>query len=354
MRKLYFFISLLLIFTAYPTYAGCYAVNNLVWYWGAPDAKMDVSYTTNKLTSDMAEGTRIGTITLSFSCPSPAGGRFWQEDNYLGGSLGQVFIPLPEFNFTSADRMDHKSGWVYIKPDNNRFSLFGAAGGNSWWFPFIGFSSFNAVMGGNNGGKLGNRHTYGIYTSKLPANIASTSKLLSMLTSATGMQATYRSGGNSPTNNSFKPSTTNNAYTLNYTNTVTCSVSSNVGNNLDLGVVNIHGNLNTPLATIVLKMSCGLGIGGGNLTSNYPSFIIPHSSIIEISSPNVQSFRPGGNFGLHIGNGWAIKFDTNGRKILPIDSLSSISIPILPWKYWASPGNSADWRGAVNFTINYN
>ena len=342
------------MFIVHSAYAGCYAVNNLTWFWGAPNGKMDISYTTNRLTSDMAEGTRIGTITLSFSCPSPAGGRYWMEDNHLGGRTGGVFIPLPEFTYTNYNRMDHKSGWVYIQPDSDTYSRFWVGDGNSWGFPFIGFSSFNDVMGGNGGGAAGNRHTYGIYTSKLPANISSTSRLISMLTSATGMQVTYRAGGRSPTNKSFKPSTTNNEYNLNYTNTVTCSVSSNVGNNLDLGVVNIHGNLNVPLATIILKMSCGLGSGGGNLTSSYPSFIVPGSTFITIGSPDAANFMPDGNVSLHVGNGWGIKFDTNGSQILNINNLNGISIPILPWKYWASPGNSADWRGAVNFTINYN
>lgn len=347
------FILSLLIFPS--AYAGCFAYGNAAYYWGAPSAKIEVSYSNGNITTETPANTRIGTMTLTFSCPYSIGGAgYWQNDNFMGGQGGNVNIPLPEFNYINSRRMEHKSGWVYIVPDSYNFGGFFSGNGNSWNMPHIGYGPFASAMGYNHGGQHSS-HTFGIFTSKnMPGNIRSSTQVISMLTAETGNQIVYRAGGLSPGNKNIAPALTNNSYTLKYTNTVTCSVSSNVGNNLDLGVVNIHGNLNTPLTNIVLRMSCGYGSAGGNLTSNYPSFIVPGSAYITIGSPDAENRFSGGNAALHIGNGWGIKFDTNGSQVLNINSLNSISIPVYPWKYWGSPANSADWRGAVNFIINYN
>lgn len=354
MRKIYFWFFLLSILAAPSAYAGCFAAGNAAYYWGSPSSKIEVSYSQSTLTTETAAGTRIGTMKVTFSCPYYVGPNSWQIDQYLGGSAGYIYLPLPEFNFINNNRLEHNSGWIYLAPEGIASSKakFFDRNGNSWNFPNI-FLEFSDALGGNPRNNTGPTFTYGIYTNRsIGGNVASNSKIISMMTSATGNQITYRAGWLIPGNKSVTPNVTNNSVTLNYTNTVTCSVTSNA-NNIDLGVVNINGDLNKPLATIVLSMRCGLGLSGGNMTSNYSSFIILGSTRIIIDSPDAQNIY-NGDFMLHVGNGWGLRFDTNKSQILNINELNNITIPVYPYKYWADPGRSADWKGAVNFTINYN
>ena len=354
MRKIYSLIFLLSILAVPSAYAGCFAAGNAAYYWGSPSSKIEISYSQSTLTTETAAGTRIGTMKITFSCPYYVGPNAWQVDQYLGGSAGYIYVPLPEFNFINSNRLEHNSGWIYLAPEGIASSKanFQDRSGHAWNYPSI-VLEFSNALGGNTRNNTGPTFTYGIYTNKnIGGNVASSSKIISMLTSATGNNINYRSGGLIPGSKHVTPSVTNNSTTLNYTNTVTCSVTSNA-NNIDLGVVNINGDMTKPLATIVLTMRCGLGLSGGNMTSNYPSFIIPKTTYIDINSPDAQN-APGGDFRLHVGNGWGVRFDTGNSLALNINKLNNITIPVYPYKYWADPGRSADWKGAVNFTINYN
>ncbi|MDM3223991.1 hypothetical protein OGV71_19975 [Citrobacter sp. Cf088] len=356
MRKIYFWVFLLSILAAPSAYAGCFAAGNAAYYWGSPSSKIEVSYSQSTLTTETAAGTRIGTMKVTFSCPYYVGPNSWQIDQYLGGSAGYIYVPLPEFNFINNNRLEHNSGWIYLAPEGIASSKakFFDRNGNSWNFPNI-FLGFSDALGGNPRNNTGPTFTYGIYTNRsIGGNVASNSKIISMMTSATGNQITYRSGGLIPGNRSVTPTVTNNSVTLNYTNTVTCSITSNT-NNLNLGVVNIHGDLNTPLATIVLTMKCGLGPSGGNMTSNYPSFIIAGSARMNSVTPkNATSewLAASNSVGLRLGNGWGLRFRTGDA--VNINSLNKISIPVYPYKYGSTQGNSVDWNGAVSFEIAYN
>ena len=354
MKIIYFLIFILSFLILPSAYAGCFAYGNAAYYWTPPSAKIEVSYSNSNITTETPANTRIGTLKVSFSCPYYVGPNYWQEDNYLGGKFGIINVPLPEFNYINQKRMEHKSGWIYIEPDGSRSGKFFPGNGNSWNKPHICYGTFTEAMGYNNRGQHSS-HTYGIYTKNMPGNIMSGTQVISMLTGETGNNIVYRAGGLIPTNKNIAPALTNNSYTLKYTNTVTCSVSSNFGNKLDLGVVNIHGDLSKPLATIVLKMSCGLGTGGGSLSTNYPDVIVLGSTSITIGSPDAQGiFDRYGNMGIHFGKGWGLMFDTGGSQYLNINNLNNISIPVRAYKYWASPATGEDGRAAVNFIINYN
>ncbi|MFV7282958.1 hypothetical protein ACNPG5_18795 [Citrobacter cronae] len=353
MRKIYSWIFLLSILAVPSAYAGCYAPGNLLYFWGPPSSKIEINFSQNNITTDTPTGTKIGTMNISFSCPYYVGSGYWNNDNYLGGTEGFIYVPLPEFNFVNNYKVEHKSGLIYLQPEGyaNSYAKFWAPNSHAWNFTNIS-ATFPDAMGRSQSNKTGPILTYGIYTNSIGGNVPSRSEVVSMLTAATGNNINYRAGGNSPTSKHLKPSITNNSVTLNYTNTVTCSVTSNT-NNIDLGVVNINGDMTKPLATIVLTMKCGLGLSGGNMTSNYSSFIIPGSTYININSPDAQNIY-NGDFKLHVGNGWGVRFDTNQSQLLNINGLNNITIPVYPFKYWADPGRSADWKGAVNFIINYN
>ncbi|EMW6553863.1 hypothetical protein AAFF16_002347 [Citrobacter werkmanii] len=356
MRKIYSWIFLLSILAVPSAYAGCFAAGNAAYYWGSPSSKIEVSYSQSTLTTETVAGTRIGTMKVTFSCPYYVGPNSWQIDNYLGGSAGYIYVPLPEFNFINSNRLEHNSGWIYLAPEGIASSQakFQDRSGHAWNYPSI-FLGFSDALGGDTRQNTGPTFTYGIYTNRnIGGNVASSSKIISMLTSATGNKINYRSGGLIPGSKHVTPSVTNNSTTLNYTNTVTCAVTSNT-NNLNLGVVNINGDLNTPLATIILTMQCGLGPGGGNMTSNYPSFIIAGSARMNAVTPtNATSewLAASNSVGLQIGNGWGLRFRTGDA--VNINNLDKISIPVYPYKYGSTQGNSADWNGAVSFEIAYN
>lgn len=355
MRKISFWVILLSILVMPSAYAGCFASGNLAYFWGAPSSNIDINYSRNSITTATPTGTKIGTVNISFSCPYYVGSGYWNYDNALGGHEGYIYVPLPEFNFVSNYKVEHKSGLIYLQPEGyaNSYAQFWGPSSHAWNFTNIA-ASFPDAMGRNKSNKTGPILTYGIYTNSIGGNVPSRSEVVSMLTAATGNNINYRAGGNSPTSKHLKPSVTNNSVTLYYTNTVTCSVTSNT-NNLNLGVVNIHGDLNTPLATIILTMKCGLGLDGGNMTSNYPSFIIAGSARMNAVTPtNATSewLAASNSVGLRIGNGWGLRFRTGDA--VNINSLDKISIPVYPYKYGSTQGNGADWNGAVSFEITYN
>lgn len=366
MRKISILVFLLSMLALPPVYAGCYRnVGSYSDWWWPPTVRFSVDYTKKNITSVDSPGQRIGTLTIGFTCPDAWGpGDKWYEDNFedilTGASTptGNIIVPLPEFKVASSSVLEHKDGWVSLKPDNPALSSFEQANGNSWWHTNIKFSSFANVMGGSNNVKVGNaEHRYGIYLLKSPKNTMSTSNVISFLTSASGMQINYVTGGNKYRDVTITPALSGtNTATLNFQNTVTCSVSNNTGGGIDLGMVNTRGNFKTPLTTVVLKMSCGLSNGGPqNITSNFPSVIVPGSASITIDSPTAQSaVDPSGNQVLHFGKGWGLKFETLGTSKLDINTLGNISIPVFAYKVSPSASAADSWSGAVNFTINYN
>lgn len=355
MRRYQFLILLLSIFVLPSTYAGCYRQGLLTWYWDSPTVEISANYTKTQITSSDKVGERIGTLSIKFNCKSTAGNWYWNYDNYMGGYQGNIFIPLPDFNTVDTNKMVHKSGLVYIQTDDgNRWSSFLSPDGNAWSSSSIYFSSFKRVMKENGWGPLA-IHRYGIYINKVPRNVMSGSEVIRFLTSASGFQINYRAGGNSPKNQFIRPSLSGNDTKVDFKNTVTCSVTNNFGNNIDLGTVNIRGDFNKPLTTLLLTMRCGYGVSGGNMTSNYPEFIVPGSTYLTIGSPDALGVpMVDGNFIVNIGNGWGLKFDYKGTQIVNINNFGRISIPVFPYKFKGASGNGADWKGAVNIIISYN
>lgn len=345
------FLSILILPSAY---AGCISSSNMNNnYFFPPSVAIEVNILQSNITTETMDNERIGSVAIEFTCPYSLMGGYWGEDDIDGGDVGRVFIALNEFNYTNSRRMDHRNGLIYIAPDSgNTASSFSPANGNSWGFPNISFTGFSKVMeGGFMTNQKSIKHKYAIYIKKMAGNVPSKNEVVSLFNNP----VVYTPGGvKSMGNRNITPTIINNSFTLKYTNTVTCSVTSNVSN-LDLGVVNIHKDLNTPLATIVLSMKCGLGVGGGNMTSNYPSFIIAGSArmnAVSSTTANNEWLAPSNSFGLRIGNGWGLRFQTGSA--LNINTLNNISIPIYPYKSGTSQGNSADWNGAVTFEISYN
>lgn len=294
---------------------------------------------------------------ITFSCPAFSIAGYWQRDEFLGGSKGYIYIPLAEFNYINNNKVAHKDGWIYMVPEGDAANVasFRDKTSHSWNVPAI-VAEFSEALGKDTGMREGPTFSYGIYINKIDANVPSSSQVISILTSLSGNKFNYRAGGQSPTSKHKSPTITNNSQTLNYTNTVTCSVTSNVSN-LDLGTVNVHENINIkpPLATIVLTMKCGLGLGGGNMTSNYPSFIIAGSAKMNsVTSPNATSewLASTNSVGFRVANGWGLRFKTGDA--VNINTLNNISIPIYAYKYGTTQASSADWNGAVTFEISYN
>ncbi|ECK3539544.1 hypothetical protein HYQ80_004093 [Salmonella enterica] len=309
------------------------------------------------ITTDMPQDTKIGTMTVTFTCQYSENGIYWKGGIRNGGFK----IPLPDFNYVSIDRLIHKSGWIYLKQDTLTNSGVMAPGAAQVWNAAnISFDRFSLAMNTytSSGSDSQGVHTFGIYTAKqIPGNVLSSTQTITMLTAITGMQAWWVTDYE-PLKEHFIPvSLSNNETVLSYINTVTCSISSDKGSNVDLGTVNLNGDFKKPLTTITLKMSCGLGTGGGNLTSNYPSFIVPGATLrIEPVDFYNSSFWPIGNVYLDIGNGWGLRFDTNGSPELDLNHLDKIVIGVYPIKLnvSAAPGGPLDWNGAMNFTVIYN
>lgn len=323
----------------------------------APLVKLNVSMFNTSITTDMPKDTKIGTMTVTFTCQYSENGISWKQDGRLGGFK----IPLPDFNYVAIDRLIHKSGWIYLKQDTAANSGNMAPGAAQVWNAAnIDFDRFSLAMNSyaSSGGNTQGVHTFGIYTAKqMPGNVLSSTQTITMLTAITGMQVWWLTDYDPQREHYIPISVSNNETVLSYTNTVTCSISSDKGSNVDLGTVNLNGDFKKPLTTITLKMSCGLGTGGGNLTSNYPSFIVPGATIrIEPVDFYNSSFWPIGNVYLDIGNGWGLRFDTNGSDVLDLNRLDKIAIGVYPIKLNASaaPGGPLDWNGAMNFTVVYN
>lgn len=354
---LYFTIPLLYgIFSA--SYAACFNASGNSSS-EPPITNLDIFYSKSTIQTDTPEGTRIGTMRISFLCPYKGNGsnnqKFWRPDSSTPGDDGSIYIPLPEFNYINDNRMEHKSGWLYIVPEGDaRYrAKFYARSFHSWQYPTI-FGSFRALMGIDESKSNSPTWTYGIYSKKVSLNVKDDKQTISMITAATGNQITYAVGG-SNRDIHLTPRVTGNTQVLNYINTVTCSVTSNASN-INLGVVNIHRDINKVLSNIVLTLRCGQGVGGGDMTSNYPSFIFPGSASIKIESPTDPIIR---TFGpqpvIHIGNsGWGLQFDVIEKNGLDINKLNKITIPIKAIKYWSSTGSGADWNGTVNFIVSYN
>lgn len=355
MNNVFFFIIFLSILAAPSAYAGCVENNNdtKTKYFRAPSVSIEANIQKSNITTETRDNEKIGTITIEFMCPYSVAGGYWGEDNIDGGDIGRIYIALTEFTYINPKRMDHNSGLFYIAPDSyNLASSFSNETGYSWGYPNIKFNGFiNVMQGGYMTNQKSIKHKYVIYSKAKAANEPSISKVVSLF----NRQVVYIPGGVKPmSNRNITPNVIKNSFTLNYTNTVTCSVTSNT-NNLDLGVVNINSNFNTPLATIILTMRCGLGTAGGNMVSNYPSFIISGSARMNaVTSPtaNNEWLGSSNSFGLRIGNGWGIRFQTGN--LLNINTLDNISIPIYPYRYGSTQGNASDWNGAVTFDISYN
>lgn len=366
MGKISILVFLFSMFALPPVHAGCVGkTNGYQWtYWNAPITSVSVDYTQKNITSEDLPNKRIGTLTIEFHCPmkGPFNNYFFTDHSTSPGNPavgvdGIISVPLTDFNVESASRMQHKNGWVYLMPDGPVKSSFSVGDISSKGQNYIKFDGFVSVMGGANLSNSRGRHKYGIYLSKAPTNVMSTSQTISFLTSTSGGKIIYNVGGNRnqvvdiiPTINS------QNTTTINFQNTVTCSVSNNLVGGVDLGLVNTSGNFNAPLTTVVLKMSCGLSNSGiQNITSNFPSVIVPGSASIRIDSPTAQSAAdPLGNQVLHFEKGWGLKFETAGTNKLNINTLGNISIPVYAYKVSPSASQGDSWSGAINFTINYN
>lgn len=352
-----FLFSLLLLMVSSTSIAACARLGAPGKFDMAPLVKLNVLMFNTKITNDMPQDTKIGTMTVTFECQYSENGIHWKEGMYPGGFK----IPLPDFNYVAIDRLIHKSGWIYLKrnPTNAGASMAPGAA-QVWNAANIELSEFSLAMnsyGGSGGNSLG-EHTFDIYTAKqMPGNVASSTQTITMLTAITGMQAWWRTDYGPVREYYIGVSLSNNETILSYINTVTCSISSDKGSNVDLGTVNLNGDFKKPLTTIILKMSCGLGTGGGNLTSNYPSFIAP-GAVINIEPVDIHnsSYWPLGDVYLAIGNGWGLRFDTNGSQDLDLNRLDKIVIGVYPIKLKASaaPGGPLDWNGAMNFTVRYN
>ncbi|ELY5968025.1 hypothetical protein SNO08_001969 [Salmonella enterica] len=368
MRKISFWFILLSMFALQPVYAGCMGKDSSYQYtwWNAPITSVSVDYTQKNITSENLPNKRIGTLTIEFRCPMKGGpyNYYFMPDNSSGfnspvpvGNDGIISVPLTDFNVASASRLQHKDGWVHIMPDGPVMSAFSVGDISSKGQNHIKFDGFINVMGGANLENPRGRHKYGIYLSKAPTNVMSTSQIITFLTSASSQKIIYNVGGNKNKVVDIIPTINGeNTATLNFQNTVTCSVSNNIGRDIDLGMVNTSGDFKTPLTTVVLKMSCGLSNGGPqDITSNFPSVIVPGSASITIDSPTAQSMAdPLGNQVLHFGKGWGLKFETLGTNKLDINTLDNISIPIFAYKVSPSASAADSWSGAINFTINYN
>lgn len=119
-------------------------------------------------------------------------------------------------------------------------------------------------------------------------------------------------------------------------------------------MVNIHGDLNTPLATIILTMKCGLGPWW---EYDIKLSIIHYCWVCQNECSHTKNatsewLAASNSVGLRLGNGWGLRFRTGDA--VNINSLDKISIPVYPYKYGSTQGNSVDWNGAVSFEIAYN
>ncbi|EJX9721256.1 hypothetical protein OE357_004469, partial [Salmonella bongori] len=221
------FLSILILPSAY---AGCISSSNMNNnYFFPPSVAIEVNILQSNITTETMDNERIGSVAIEFTCPYSLMGGYWGEDDIDGGDVGRVFIALNEFNYTNSRRMDHRNGLIYIAPDSgNTASSFSPANGNSWGFPNISFTGFSKVMeGGFMTNQKSIKHKYAIYSKKMAGNVPSKNEVVSLFNNP----VVYTPGGvKSMGNRNITPTIINNSFTLKYTNTVTCSVTSNVSN----------------------------------------------------------------------------------------------------------------------------